>query len=173
MAGICLPLGLCKGTIRSLWKMVEIPTGHLTCLSPQCIMTWGNPNLYLDQPITKGWCQPYGHHVSYPMDSPPATQLGLYISLSSKPCHQPFRYWLQHWVTVGQNGKIRNRPQNNRAQHIQKYLLAQLLRYAYFFFLLFYVEFRRKLCANPFAHPNGGFTCPGPSGNRIWWTMNR
>ena len=43
-AGICLPLVLCRGTVSDLWKTVETPTGH-----------WGNPNLYLDQSITKGW----------------------------------------------------------------------------------------------------------------------
>ena len=38
---------------------------------------WGNPNLYLDQPITRGWCQPIGIHVSHSTDSPTATRLGL------------------------------------------------------------------------------------------------
>ena len=42
---------------------------------------WGNPNLYLDQPITIGWCQPVGGHVSYLTDSPDATRLGLCSSL--------------------------------------------------------------------------------------------
>ena len=62
-------LKLCKGTVSGLWKMVGIPTGHV---SPQCIVTQGNPNLYLDQPITKGWS-----HVSYPTDSPTIPRLGL------------------------------------------------------------------------------------------------
>ena len=53
MAGICLPLGLCKGTVSGVWKKVEIPTGQV---SPKCNGTRGNPNLYLDQPITKKQC---------------------------------------------------------------------------------------------------------------------
>ena len=31
---------------------------------PTIHCTWGNPNLNLDLPITKGWCQPIGSHVS-------------------------------------------------------------------------------------------------------------
>ena len=77
MAGICLPLGLCKGTFSGLWKMVEIPIG------PTIHCNWGNPNLYLNQPlpITKGWCQPIGSHVSYPTNSPTSTRLRLFSSL--------------------------------------------------------------------------------------------
>ena len=54
---ICLPLGLCKETVNGLWKTVEISTGHM---GSQCIATWGNPNLYLDWPITKVWCHSIG-----------------------------------------------------------------------------------------------------------------
>ena len=68
-AGICLSLGLCKGTISGIWKMVEIPIGYV---SPQCNGTWCNPSLYLDQPITNGWCQ-----VANLITSPVATRLGL------------------------------------------------------------------------------------------------
>ena len=43
---------------------------------------WGNLNLYLDQPITKGWCcQPIRGHVSHPTDSPTVTRLWLCSSL--------------------------------------------------------------------------------------------
>ena len=28
MAGISLPLEVCKGTVSGLWKTAEIPTGH-------------------------------------------------------------------------------------------------------------------------------------------------
>ena len=73
-AGIRLPSGLCKGTVSGLWQPVEIPTSHV---SPQSIATRGNPNLYLDQPITKGWCQPIRGHVPYLTDSPNVTRLGL------------------------------------------------------------------------------------------------
>ena len=43
---------------------------------------WGNPSLYLKQPITKRWYQPIGGQVSYPTDIPYATRLGLCISLA-------------------------------------------------------------------------------------------
>ena len=73
-AGICLPLGLCKGTVSCLRKMVGIPTAHM---SPQYIAT----EVYLDQPITKGWCQPTRGQVTYPTDSPTASRLRLCNSL--------------------------------------------------------------------------------------------
>ena len=38
-------------TVSGLWKTVEIPISHVDA---HCIVTRGNPNLYLDQPITKG-----------------------------------------------------------------------------------------------------------------------
>ena len=44
---------------------------------------WGNPNLYLDQPITKGLCQTTGGHALYPTDSPTANMPGLCNSLSA------------------------------------------------------------------------------------------
>ena len=52
---------------------------------PTILCDWGNPNLYLDQQVTKGWCQPITDLVSYPTDSPSATtatKLGLWSSLS-------------------------------------------------------------------------------------------
>ena len=83
----CLPSGLYKGTVSGVWKTIGIPTDHV---SPWCNGALGNPNLYLDQPITKGWCQPIGGHGSYPTDSPIATRQGLYISLpTSSLQHQP------------------------------------------------------------------------------------
>ena len=36
MAGICMPLGLCKGTVSGIWKIVKIPIGKV---SPQSIAT--------------------------------------------------------------------------------------------------------------------------------------
>ena len=69
-----LSLGLSTGTVTGVWKTVGIPTGHM---SSWCNGALGNPNLYLDQPITKGWC-----HVSYPTDSLIATKLGLCSSLT-------------------------------------------------------------------------------------------
>ena len=53
-----LAIKACKGTVSGLYKMVEILN---SAMSPQCIVTWGNPNLYLDQPMTKGLCQPMPH----------------------------------------------------------------------------------------------------------------
>ena len=67
-----------KGTVTGFRKTVGIPTGHV---SPYCNGALGNPKLYLDQPVTKGWCQAIGGHVSYPTDSPTATWLGLCSSL--------------------------------------------------------------------------------------------
>ena len=46
---IGLALGLYKGIVSDLWKVVEIPTHHV---GPPCIGTWSKPNIYLDQPIT-------------------------------------------------------------------------------------------------------------------------
>ena len=43
------------GTVRGLWKTVEIPTCDV---SPECIATEGSSNLYWDQPVVIGWCQP-------------------------------------------------------------------------------------------------------------------
>ena len=45
-------------------------------------MQWGTrQSQFIDQPITKGCCQPYGSHVSDPTDSLTATRLGLCSSL--------------------------------------------------------------------------------------------
>ena len=88
----------CKGTVSCPWKTVENSTGDV---SPKCTATHDNPNIYFDQPIIKGWCQPVEGHVSNPTDSPPATRLGLCSSLLHRaflrynPCvseyvlHQP------------------------------------------------------------------------------------
>ena len=56
--------GLRKGTVSDLCKTVEIPISHV---SAQCSATRCNPNLYLNQPITKWWYQPNGSHVSFPL----------------------------------------------------------------------------------------------------------
>ena len=69
-----------QGDCQWPWKMVEIPTGHV---SPEFIATEAFPNLYLDYPTTKGQHQPIGSHVPYPTDSPTATRLGLCSSLVS------------------------------------------------------------------------------------------
>ena len=57
-------------------------------------MQWAlrNPNLYLDQPITKTWCQPIGGHVSNPTDCLIATRLGLCSSLEAQLGQDPFQY---------------------------------------------------------------------------------
>ena len=77
----CLPLGLCKGTVSGLCKMVEIPTSHV---SLQCNAIRHNPYLCSDRPITKRWCLAIKGHVSYPCDSPDAASLGLCSSLGGK-----------------------------------------------------------------------------------------
>ena len=48
-----------QGDVTGVWKTVGIPTGHV---NPWCNGALGNPNLYLDQPITK-----VRGHVSYPL----------------------------------------------------------------------------------------------------------
>ena len=40
MAGICLPLGLCKETVTDLYKAVDILTSHM---STESIVTEANP----------------------------------------------------------------------------------------------------------------------------------
>ena len=60
--GICILLGLCKGTVIGVWKTVGISTGHV---SPQCTGTLGYPNLSIFRPTNhKAWCQPFGGHSS-------------------------------------------------------------------------------------------------------------
>ena len=73
-----LLLRLSKGTVSDLRNTVEIPTGHVNL---KCIVTQGNPDLCLNQPIINGWCQLIGGRVSYPTDHSTATRLGLCISL--------------------------------------------------------------------------------------------
>ena len=53
---------------------------HQSC-EPTIHCDWGNPNVCLDQPITKGKCQPTGGHISFPTDRPDATKLRLFSSL--------------------------------------------------------------------------------------------
>ena len=77
-----------RGTVCSLWKTMEIPNGHM---SQQSKCDWGNPNLYLWKPIRKGWFQIIGGHVSWIINSPDATRLGLCSSPSVIP----------QWLTWG------------------------------------------------------------------------
>ena len=63
------------------WPLWKGGNSHWSC-DPTIVLTRGNPNLYLDQPITKGWCQPIGNHVRYHFDSPNATRLRLCCSLT-------------------------------------------------------------------------------------------
>ena len=48
---------------------------------PTIRLNWGNPNLWLDQPITKGWHQITGNNVSYPTKCSNAKRLWLCSSL--------------------------------------------------------------------------------------------
>ena len=48
-------LGLCKRTVTGVWKSWEFPL--VTWAHDAIHRVLGYPNLYLDQPITKGWCQ--------------------------------------------------------------------------------------------------------------------
>ena len=105
MAGICLPLGLCKGTASYLWRYVgNVHQSH----KPTIHCNWSNPNLYLHQPIIKGWSQQIGSHVSYPIDGYDAYRLGpcrslwLRLSTVSQCTHighkDKARWW---WSSLG------------------------------------------------------------------------
>ena len=75
-------LGFCKVTLSTLSKMVEIPNGHV---NSEFIVAEAFPNIYLNQPITKGQCGPVTCHVLYPTVIPTATWLGLCSSLGKWP----------------------------------------------------------------------------------------
>ena len=45
--------------------MVEIPANHVNDSVSWIHCNWGIPDLHLDQPIKKGWCQPVGGHASW------------------------------------------------------------------------------------------------------------
>ena len=54
--------------------------------SHEPIMQWGTrQSQSIFRPVTKGWCQPIGGHVSHPTDSPITARLGLCSSLID-PC---------------------------------------------------------------------------------------
>ena len=61
--------GDCQWSLKKLWNY------HQSC-EPIMHCNWGNPNLYFDPPITKGWCQPLGGKVSYPTGSRTGPGLG-------------------------------------------------------------------------------------------------
>ena len=51
--------------------------------------TWSSPNLYLDQPITKAWCQPIEGNFSHPTCSLSAPMPGLCSHLTVIPNPNP------------------------------------------------------------------------------------
>ena len=59
---------------------------------PAIHCNWGNPNLYLDQPITKGWCQPIdpshkAHNASdYPTMHHFVTEMCTHVHISVTKC---------------------------------------------------------------------------------------
>ena len=57
-------------------KMVEIPS-YRSCKPSIHSDIEPFPNIYLEQLITKVWCQATGGHVSHSSDSPTSTRLGL------------------------------------------------------------------------------------------------
>ena len=72
---------------------------------------WDNPNLWFHQPITKEWCRSTRVYVSYPIDNPTATRLGLCSSLwhasSYVPsCHLINNILLSVWP-LGTNYKLK------------------------------------------------------------------
>ena len=68
-----------RGLSVAFCETVGIPTDHV---SSKYNVIWDNPDMYLHQPIKKGWFQPIGGLASYPIDSPNATRLGLFNSLA-------------------------------------------------------------------------------------------
>ena len=60
-----LPLGLCMGIVSGLSNGGNTQWSYKAAI--HC--DWENPNLYLDQPITKGQCQPTGGHAWFPRQS--------------------------------------------------------------------------------------------------------
>ena len=70
---ICLALELFKGIVVAWKNYVNSHQSRESAI--HCDQ--GNPNQYLVQPITNGWCQPFWVHVPKPTDSPTVTRLGL------------------------------------------------------------------------------------------------
>ena len=79
------------------WPLKNNGNFHWSC-EPTMLFDGGNPNLYLDQAVTKGWCQPMRGRVSYPTASSIATRLRLCSSLPNCTSHlSP----IQSWPVIG------------------------------------------------------------------------
>ena len=63
----------CETRLSLAFKMVEISTDYMSQNAWQLSDLLG----FLHPQITKDWCQPVASHVSYPTNSPKATELGL------------------------------------------------------------------------------------------------
>ena len=65
--------GCCWDCARGLSMASEYHENSHRSHEPTMHSHTRHPSLYLDQPITKGWCQAIGCYTSYPTDSPYAT----------------------------------------------------------------------------------------------------
>ena len=88
-----------SGCVRGLSVALKNEGNSPWSCEPTIHGDWGNPNLYLDQPITKGWCQPMGGHASHPTDSPIATMLGMCSSLYHDDVIK-WKHFLRYWPFV-------------------------------------------------------------------------
>ena len=61
---------------------------------------WDNPNLWFHQPITKEWCRSTWVYVSYPIDNPTATRLGLCSSLWHASSYVPSCHLINNILLV-------------------------------------------------------------------------
>ena len=95
-----------KRTVNDLCKSMEIITGHAGPQYRPYSPTRKNPNLYLDQPIIKWWCEPIKDHVSYPNNSPkrPPGQdciaAGVYTKFSDRLSEEPFPWLIQKFPCI-------------------------------------------------------------------------
>ena len=69
-----LSLGLHR--MRLSFPLKNSGNSHHLC-EPIFCQNWGDHNLYLDPSLTKGWCQPFGGHVSCPTHNSNATRIGM------------------------------------------------------------------------------------------------
>ena len=73
-------MAACAGDCQ--WPLENVGNSHQS-RGPEFIATDAFLNLYLDQPITKRWCQPVGGHAPFHTESPNATRLGLMMTSSN------------------------------------------------------------------------------------------
>ena len=153
MAGICLPLELCKGTVsgnsHQLWKFPPV--------------TWSQNALQQRYPLAYiqnsqlGWYRIIGGHVSYPTDSPHATIHRLFSSLvsGSHPAHTRKHRSDCSWVWHHNNRIKTGLPQGNNFWTSLVVFLRKL-RFKFLWLFIFYQSNQIVLLFNPLWCPNWG-----------------